>query len=283
MSPPAKPQEPLAARYRREGFIHAQQLLDAEAVAEALADAKGVFARLMATVGIPAPVDDEAAFHEAFVIFGRAHPLLFGRAVAATSTLVSIRALGASAPMIGLVKALGLSSPCCPTPPICYFLTEGLAIPGDHHRAPAHQDWRYLQSSIDALTVWVPLVDVDAARGVVELAPRTHRLGLLPTRSQRHDLRIADGLVDDGAYTAPALRRGDALAFSCLTVHRSGVNASGRVRWAVAYRFANLDEPSFAARGMPNPYRFEPSLEVIDAGFPTAEDLLPIFGPPEEG
>lgn len=278
---PAPPREGL----RRAGFTRLPGLFHPQDIAAALAEVRGVFRRQMIAAGLddpapgPAPTD-ERALHDALVAFARAHPQRFTAALGLVPQLLSLGALATGPAMGAALASLGISAPVCPTPPICYFLTEALAIPGDHHRAPAHQDWRYLQSSLDALTVWVPLVEVDRATGVVELLPESHRRGLWPTEGARMDLRIRQDLLPDSGWVAPHLLPGDALAFSALTVHRSGVNASGRMRWAVAFRYANLDEPTFIRRGYPNPYRYQPTLELLEPGFPTPEEVAASLAAP---
>lgn len=266
--------------YRRDGILTLPGLFAPERLAAALAEVKGLLLRAMTRAQIPVEDPaDEFGFHRAYVDLFQRAPDLFMAALQLAPCLPSFQGFCADPTLLAKLADLGITAPFCPTRPICYFLTDALPIPGDWHRAPPHQDWRYLQSSLDAVTVWIPLVDVDASVGTLEIIRATHHQGLLPTQASSHALRLRDDTYDAGAFEPVVLSRGDAAVFSGFLVHRSGLNRSGRVRWAVALRFGNLDERSFVERGMPNPWVWAPQLELQRPGWPGPGDLDGLFAP----
>jgi hypothetical protein len=113
-----------------------------------------------------------------------------------------------------------------------------LAVPGHpDHRTPPHQDHYYVGGSPDVWTAWLPLTDCPLSLGPLAVRPGSHREGLLP-----HDVEASgvEGVVvpDDGRWATADLGAGDALLFSCLTVHRSEPNLSGdRLRLSADYRY----------------------------------------------
>lgn len=127
---------------------------------------------------------------------------------------------------------------------------------------PWHQDYPYIQGSMDGVVVWVPLFPVDPSRGGgVELVAGSHRDGLCPVelvdpdnhnRNGAHTIRIADTARFDRMPTvAAAVEPGDALVFHTLLVHRSVPMHAGTVRWTTQIRYANFSFPDAVQRGWP--------------------------------
>lgn len=127
---------------------------------------------------------------------------------------------------------------------------------------PWHQDYPYIQGSMDGIVIWVPLFQVDPARGGgVELIAGSHRDGLCPVelvdpdnrnRNGAHTIRIADtGRFDRMPTVAPSVEPGDALVFHTLLVHRSVPMQEGTVRWTTQIRYANFSFPDAVRRGWP--------------------------------
>jgi ectoine hydroxylase-related dioxygenase (phytanoyl-CoA dioxygenase family) len=102
---------------------------------------------------------------------------------------------------------------------------------------PLHQDNGYgrLEPMTD-VTVWVPLVDSDERNGGLWIAPRSQRLGLL---EHSHDGAnpLLRGAASEIELVPIALRAGEAVAFSGLTLHGSGPNRSPEPRPALFVRY----------------------------------------------
>jgi ectoine hydroxylase-related dioxygenase (phytanoyl-CoA dioxygenase family) len=73
------------------------------------------------------------------------------------------------------------------------------------------------------------------------------------------------------------VERGDALFFSTFLVHQSGTNVTDRIRWSCHFRYNNLSEPTFVARGFPHPYLYRPQPELITADFPSSGQVGRVF------
>jgi hypothetical protein len=114
-----------------------------------------------------------------------------------------------------------------------------IAVPGHPDAAtPAHQDHVYVGGSRNVWTVWLPLTDCPLALGPLAVLPGSHRGGVRPYET--------DGIVlsGDETWSTGDMRAGDALFFSCLTLHRSAPNLTGdRLRLSVDYRFEPGSEP----------------------------------------
>lgn len=150
-----------------------------------------------------------------------------------------------------LLSALGLESPLISTRP--EVRTD---MPGDaQYTQPWHQDWRYGQGSVNAITIWIPLHDVSVENGTVEVMPGSHGKGYLDVEQLDNPRRFAIAEEQLGEFeSVPAeMVFGEALVFSQFLVHRSGYNQSGRPRVTVQLRFSDAAEPCFAKEGFPTP------------------------------
>jgi phytanoyl-CoA hydroxylase len=115
---------------------------------------------------------------------------------------------------------------------------------------PWHQDTGYYgahtaQDTI--ITVWMPLVPVDANNGCMQVVPGSHRQGAIDHRSGvgEGSFLEAAGNWDQHAMTLPMLP-GDVLIMHNLVLHRSGENHSDGIRWSIDCRFFAPDTPSAA-------------------------------------
>lgn len=190
--------------------------------------------------------------------------------------LLSLGQIAQDQRILSTLRALGLEFPTFCLRPLMFLHSPHLAQQEFHHRTPPHQDWRSMQGSIDAMVVWMPLVDVDEPLGPLQIVPGSHRRGLLGSVEDPWYRRLAD--VDDDAFVSVPMRAGDVLFFSAFLVHRSGENRSGDVRWSVQFRYNNAAEPTFVERKFANPYSVRPQQELITPDFPTHEEIAAVFG-----
>ena len=125
----------------------------------------------------------------------------------------------------------------------------------NQYRQPWHQDWRYGQTSLNSVTMWVPTHDVTPIDGTVEIIPETHLLGLLKVREEHNPRRfiINDNIIKtlEKNSIKVSLAKGECVFFSQFTLHQSGVNQSGLPRLTFQGRYADIAEKDFISRGFP--------------------------------
>jgi len=187
--------------------------------------------------------------------------------------LVTLHKLALSDRVMEALRDIGLEFPIINVRPTIFFNSPYLGKRDVDWRKPAHQDWRTTQGSLDSTIIWVPLIDIDKSLGALEIVPESHKLGLLnyETHSEYHT--IAEDPQQPFQFVSIEVKKGDALFFSTLLVHRSGNNISGSIRWSCHFRYNNLYEPSFIERGFPHSYIYKPQDELITNDFPTAADV----------
>jgi hypothetical protein len=125
----------------------------------------------------------------------------------------------------------------------------------DTYLSPWHQEYPYNLTSDNAVTLWLPLVDVDLANGCLLLAPGSHGLGALPVRVRdaMNDRRNANEALEidhlnrflarHPALPVPAAA-GDALVFHTFLLHRSQPNRSAATRWTLQARYFDFLNPT---------------------------------------
>ena len=119
---------------------------------------------------------------------------------------------------------------------------------------PPHQDGYYFHlTPCEAMTVWLPLDDVDEDNGCVRYVSGSHRLGIRP-HGRTSVLGFSQGIVDFGTdadlscEVAACVRPGDVIFHDALTIHRAEANRSFRQRRAIGLVYfssrAQVDEAS---------------------------------------
>ena len=114
-----------------------------------------------------------------------------------------------------------------------------LTFPNDNERlTPAHQDWLYIQGSVNTVSCWSPLGDVPREQGGLTVQVGSHKAGML---TPRPSIGIGGNVVE----TEPGLpwavtdyRAGDVLMFVALTAHAALPNrTTDRMRISIDFRY----------------------------------------------
>ena len=114
---------------------------------------------------------------------------------------------------------------------------------------PWHQDNGVVDPVADAtdmLTVWIALSDAPVERGCLQVIPRSHRQALrthcpnIPGRP----LAIPDALLDLDRVTPIPTRSGDVILMHKHTIHASPPNVSDQIRWSLDLRYNPTGQPT---------------------------------------
>ena len=129
--------------------------------------------------------------------------------------------------------------------------------PGVVHPTPPHQDGYYFHlDPCEAMTMWLPLDDVDKENGCVRYVRGSHRNGMRP-HGRTEVLGFSQGVLDYGdqdrsAEWVAVAAAGDLLVHDALTLHRADPNRSAtRHRRALGLVYyssrARIDRAAVAA------------------------------------
>jgi len=262
--------------YRRQGFLHLRRLFDRHEIERIRQEAMRVFRLQMSACGLTSPMgSSESDFERALFQFFGQDVARFSNCGKQIQHLVSLHRLSLDQRILDVLQEMGLSFPNVSTRPVLYFNSRHLATKEVYWRVFAHQDWRSMQGSLNSAVVWVPLHDVNRQLGALEIVPESHRLGLLA-----NDLIERFGKVDrfdDSDFQPVEVEQGDALIFSAFLVHRSGTNSTDSIRWSCHFRYNDLAEETFIARGYPHAYVYHPVDQLLTPNFPSAEQVRGLF------
>jgi len=266
------------SEFRSQGFVHVPNFFDPEAVGVVRADAKRIFIHQMLRHKIletTHPSDE--VFEAAMYKFFRADPESLMRCGKQAQHLISLHRLALDRRVVEALGVLGLGFANICTRPVLYFNSRHLAKQEVHWRVFAHQDWRSMQGSLDAVVLWLPLVDIDRDLGALEVVPASHRRGLVTDQVVEGFGQVSADAAPDQDFVSLPCRAGDGLFFSSFLVHRSGNNVTESIRWSCHFRYNNLDEETFISRGYPHPYIYKPASALLTPGFPSPDQVARLY------
>ena len=125
--------------------------------------------------------------------------------------------------------------------------------------AQAHQDYPTHQGSSNSISVWIPLHDVNATNGTIELVPGSHLGGYIPEdpssginefvkpgclkKLDSYDLSKVSGFIPMN------MKLGQILVFSQFTLHQSGLNSTkDMIRFSIQFRLNDLANKKYGKR-----------------------------------
>jgi len=145
----------------------------------------------------------------------------------------------------------------------CTFVNLRFDLPHEERfLTPIHQDFPYIQGSLNGITIWLPLFDTPVELGPPEWIAGSHRWGVLKVRefnleqvnssgAKSFELARQPEIARESTFTTAAVAAGEALLFSTLLVHRSSVNATGLARVNIQIRFDDALAPESIERNYP--------------------------------
>lgn len=266
--------------YQNNGYMIVRNLIPTRQLDRVFADIERVFSQQASRLGADQAINaDRDSFSRVATALFKADQAVYLAAAKLAQYTVSVHRLSLCDEILAVLDDLGLAFPALSTRQVLHFMADSLRIPGGYHKTPPHQDWRSIQGSLDGVIVWVPFCDVGKDNYPLEIIPGSHRLGLLPSAEDPFGHRVADGVIDEAAFSPLEVSKGDAVFFSTFLVHRTGDKGGKNVRVAASFRFNNAAEPSFIARNYPNPYIYRPDMRLLIEGFPTKSDIATVFPP----
>lgn len=116
---------------------------------------------------------------------------------------------------------------------------------GDSSSWHVHQDDTFTdESRFESLSFWVPLVDVDANNGAMQIMKGSHRLYTEPRcPTVPKPFRNQHELIKEKYLTTIPMKAGEALIFGHRLVHASGNNTSGKDRPAAVGVYLPKEAP----------------------------------------
>jgi ectoine hydroxylase-related dioxygenase (phytanoyl-CoA dioxygenase family) len=200
------------------------------------------------------------------------------KTMSALSRVYDVHKLFMSDEIRNLIGSIKIDSPLIPTGPVVHTMSRDLMIPGGYYGLPPHQDYPSMQSSLDSVIVWVPLVNIDKNFYPLEVIPQSHRDGMLPGKVTEKYYEIDPSCYRNEDFLPVEVEAGDVVLMSSFTIHRSGTEGRRNdVRISCSIRFDNAEEETFITRTYPTVYKRTVDRAILEKDFPTKEQVQEIF------
>lgn len=258
------------ARYHAEGYYVASECVDARGIDAFLGDVGLVLATQLAHCQLPSPgpSDDLDTIYRQLQVLHEHDQATYVATLRVFNKFKSLYDLFLSDSIAQACRELGVALPLMHTLPLFHIVSHRLRIEGGYHGFDAHQDWHGLQTSLNAIIVWLPLHDIDRTRLPMEVWPRSHRYG------------IREGRLDgpDSEFIPLEVGKGDVVFLSPFTIHRTGVTDTDALRIAASWRYEDALEPTFVDRKYPFAQGRSISGELFFPGFPDRAQMQKLLG-----
>lgn len=265
-------------QYLADGYSIGRNLIPIGELQAINREISELFATQLRSLGLPvAPGESRAAFRTNAMALLKADTPTYIATARITQMLPSVHRLLISEPIIRFVAELGISFPVISTRASIHIMSDDLKIPNGYHKTPPHQDWRSIQGSLDCIVLWVPTTPVSSNSYPLEVVPKSHMYGLLPTADHIMTPAVDDPRISPDMFVPIPVEPGDVIAFSSFMVHRTGEQGDGLVRMALSGRFNNAAETTFVERRYPTPYSYSYRKDLMFENFPTMDDIETVF------
>lgn len=161
------------------------------------------------------------------------------------------------------LQQLNLSFPVYNMRPVVHLSSKHTASHQFYWKANAHQDWYGMRGSLDGIVAWLPIFDIKKEHGFLEVIPKSHLQGLKKHVLSGPTYEICEEL-EENKFESIEIELGDVLIFSAFTIHRSGINLTDEIRFALSLRFDNLEEKTFKEKKYPQSFNYVRTDSSID-------------------
>ena len=172
---------PILQRYRDDGFYVARGLLPVSDVVRVRDSILKSFADQLGRSDPPETYSDALLFELMQALF-QSDLNKYKKLVAALWRKLDVYQLMHHPKIVAfLQEQFGWNDIFVPGGQIVLIMSHELRIQDGYFGVSAHQDFPSVQGSLDGLVVWLPLMKIDAGNFPLEVIPKSHLKGLLPT------------------------------------------------------------------------------------------------------
>lgn len=155
---------------------------------------------------------------------------------------------------ISLIKQLGIKIPS-----VMKSCNIRMDTPSNKKLFQWHQDTSYLLGSLNALTFWIPLTDVNKKMGSVEIIPKTHNKGFFKYKVKKKNVNKKSFFSPSDLFLEKEPKNSnseivnakpcDLVVFYQMLLHRSTNNNSNFNRFVMQLRYSDLSNKEFKKSG----------------------------------
>ena len=214
-------------------------------------------------------------FHKKLIEFRKKDSKLFGAIYDSLKTSLTLTQLVSDDVIVdNVAKFLCVeSSDVSISEPMCR-----LDVPNDKRNALEwHQERSFFPQNRDglhSLVCWIPLTSVTEEMGAIHISPESHTGGLITSAQNEkkselstRQISVPEEHVKKYEDLVVPVDVGDVVFFNMLLYHRSGVNISDKVRFAVQSRFHTATADDFIPFELVNYYNPDIKQKLIEKNY----------------
>ena len=227
-------------------------------------------------------------FHKKLIEFRKKDPKLFGAIYDSLKTSLTLTQLISDDKIVdNIAKFLNVKpSDISISEPMCR-----LDVPNDKRNALEwHQERSFFPQNRDgshSLVCWIPLTNVTEEMGAIHISPESHKGGLIiPERNKKKNgsstrqIPVPEEHVKKYEDLVVPVDAGDVVFLNMLLFHRSGVNISDKIRFAVQARFHTATADDFIPFEFVNYYNPDIKQRLIEKNYDCSDIPDNIRQPP---
>ena len=227
-------------------------------------------------------------FHKKLIEFRKKDPKLFGAIYDSLKTSLTLTQLVSDDKIVdNVAKFLNVKpSDISISEPMCR-----LDVPNDKRNALEwHQERSFFPQNRDgshSLVCWIPLTNVTEEMGTIHISPESHKGGLIiPERNEKKNgsstrqISVPEEHIKKYEDLTVPVDVGDVVFLNMLLFHRSGVNISDKIRFAVQARFHTATADDFIPFEFVNYYNPDIKQRLIEKNYDCSDIPDNIRQPP---
>ena len=227
-------------------------------------------------------------FHKKLIEFRKKDSKLFGAIYDSLKTSLTLTQLVSDDVIVdNVAKFLCVeSSDVSISEPMCR-----LDVPNDKRNTLEwHQERSFFPQNRDgshSLVCWIPLTNVTEEMGAIHVSPKSHKGGLIiPERNEKKNgsstrqISVPEEHIKKYEDLTVPVDAGDVVFLNMLLFHRSGVNISDKIRFAVQARFHTATADDFIPFELVNYYNPDIKQRLIEKNYDCSDIPDNIRQPP---
>jgi Phytanoyl-CoA dioxygenase (PhyH) len=265
--------------YKRDGFFIAKQILPFDEIDVVQKDFFDILNEQIKFIcGDEYKENAITSVHELMILLFNKDKARYLSCLKVAARLYSLQRLMMNPDIVSYIKALGVELPIMQARPVFHVMSHELKFLDGYFGFDVHQDWPALQSSLDMITAWIPLVNVDKELFPLEVIPGSHLLGLCSGHITKHIVEINANKYNESDFVPIEVAKGDVIFMSGFSLHRSGKNGRhNAVRLASSCRYENAKEKYFVEHGFPFCQHTIVNRDLIIDNFPNNEQVRDVY------
>lgn len=242
----------MVKQYLQDGYFVARDLLNAERIDAYLAEASHVLISQLQRLSLPYINDyDLPVLYQNLATLYQHDQTVYLATLRMFSNLKGIYDLFLNAKVEKICKQLHIQQIFFHTSPVFNLVSSRLRIKDTYGEFEAHQDRSNLQTSLNTITVWIPLVTIDRNLSPIEVIPGSHLFGLGNESASEKTLDVKTAALAGHAFKPVETKVCDVLFLSNHLIYRSAITNSEGLRLSVSWRYEDALERTYMERNYP--------------------------------